>query len=348
MPIIPVKTRSGLVHFNCTISTPSKTEADAIEPGLPTILFMHGVYLPQLAFHSQFVDPMIRKFNCVVFDFRGHGDTTGADIPEGYGQRDVADDVVRLMDALRLPACHIMALSMGTVPALEIAITHPDRCLSLLLVSPLGIEETPELKTAHEEIHKLWRSGFPEPGVSLEDVLKDAFYGCMQLAFSGKQSDMSDACLAIAFRYAERQWDPAHFHIFRRCTLDLFNNRKTLAVERLRRIRCPLRLFRGNADLAHSPEFTEKVFQNMRDAGCDVKLTSVDNAPHLVSIDNSQITNPVLHSLVMDQVRKPISEPDTVFSPWTPILRDAGWIPEGDEEDEDGFIMHHQGFFGEC
>jgi len=55
MPIVPVKTRSGLVHFNCKISTPTTTDANALDPSLPTILFMHGPYLPQIAFQSKSV-----------------------------------------------------------------------------------------------------------------------------------------------------------------------------------------------------------------------------------------------------------------------------------------------------
>ncbi|KAF5355519.1 hypothetical protein D9758_006371 [Tetrapyrgos nigripes] len=346
MPIVPVKTSSGVVNFNCTISTPTKTEAERIEPGLPTILFMHGVYLPQIAFHSQFVDPLLRKFNLVTFDFRSHGETTGAKVPLGYGQKDVAHDVIGLMNALRINSCHIMALSMGTVAALEIASRWPERCLSLLLVAPLGLQERDELKSAHEDIHDLWRQGYPEPGTVLEDVLKDAFYGCMQLAFSGKQSEMADACLAIAFVFAESHWGPDNFDEFKHSTLDLFNNRKSLPKSQLSRIRCPVRIFRGDLDLAHPLEYTEQFVELLHEAGCtDFEVTCVPNAPHLVSIDNPKFTNPVLHDLVMQQVQGTIPDvPDSVFSPWTPILRDAGWIPEGDDEDEDGFVMHYQGF----
>jgi len=58
-------------------------------------------------------------------------------------------------------------------------------------------------------------------------------------------------------------------------------------------------------------------------------------------------TNPVLYSFVMQQSMSAIPDPPMpVFSPWTPLLRDAGWIPEGEDEDEDGLVMHHQGFSG--
>ncbi|THV07041.1 alpha/beta-hydrolase [Dendrothele bispora CBS 962.96] len=387
MPIVSVQTRSGLVNFNCTISTPTTTDALSIDPNLPTILFMHGPYLPQIAFQSQFSDPLLRKFNLVTFDFRVHGETTGAEIPEGYGQEDVADDVLRLMDTLSLPSCHIMAVSLGTVIALEIAITHPERCLSLLLISPLGLEEAEELKVQHAKIHEYWRSGYPDHASAyanrnrnklnghhssndidaneeqneervLEEVLKDVFYGCVQMAFSGQKSEMSDACLSIAFTYASRQWSPLHspsaFDQFRYATLDLYNNRKAFGKSRLSKIRksCPIRMFTGEADRTETPRSAVVLERQMREVGLeDVGLVEVDGAPHLVSVHHAGVTNSVLHSLVMQhhkatQPSVPIPDaPTPVFSPWTPILRRAGWIPEGEDEEADaGLIMHHQGF----
>jgi len=37
----------------------------------------------------------------------------------------------------------------------------------------------------------------------VEDVLKDAFYGCMQMAFSGQQSEMSDAYVTTAILFCK-------------------------------------------------------------------------------------------------------------------------------------------------
>ncbi|THU96760.1 alpha/beta-hydrolase [Dendrothele bispora CBS 962.96] len=351
MPIVPVETRSGLVNFNCTISTPTKTEADAIELGLPTIVFMHNVYLPQISFHSQFVDPMLRKFNLVTFDFRSHGETTGAKVPAGYDQEEMTDDVLRLLHELNIPEqFHIMALSLGTVVALEIATRYPQRCLSLLLVGALGApeqtgQEAVILREMHQDVHVAWKQGYPDKQTVLEDVLKDAFYGGMQLGFSGLQSAFGDACLAIGFNYAEHHWTIDNLDEFRYTTLDLYHNRRGFSKSQLSRIRCPIRLFKGEADMAHSPEFAQKFAETLREAGCDAELTFVPKAPHLVNIDHAEYINPVLHDLVMAQTSEEIPDaPTPVFSPWTPLLKDAGWIPEGDDEDEDGFIIHYQGF----
>ncbi|KAK7473195.1 hypothetical protein VKT23_001293 [Stygiomarasmius scandens] len=263
----------------------------------------------------------------------------------------MTDDVLRLLDALDIPQqFHIMALSLGTVAALEIATRYPHRVLSLLLVGALGLPEQtgPEavvLRETHQSVHVAWKQGYPDEQTVLEDVLKDAFYGGMQLGFSGLQSAFGDACLAIGFVYAENHWKPNNLDEFRYTTLDLFHNRRGFSIAQLSRIKCPIRLFKGEADIAHAPEFAERFAENLRQAGCDVELTFVPKAPHLVNVDHSDVVNPVLHDLVMQQTSEIIPEaPTPVFSPWTPILKDAGWIPEGDDEDEDGFIIHYQGF----
>lgn len=46
---------------------------------------------------AQFADPLLRKFNLVVFDFRSHGDTEADDLPEGYGITEAAEDALAFM-----------------------------------------------------------------------------------------------------------------------------------------------------------------------------------------------------------------------------------------------------------
>lgn len=48
---IDVQTAHGLVKFNYFISTPAETNATSIDPTLPTVLFLHPVYIASPIFH---------------------------------------------------------------------------------------------------------------------------------------------------------------------------------------------------------------------------------------------------------------------------------------------------------
>ena len=89
---------------------------------------------------------------------RGHGDTSGK-VGKTFSRVEAADDVKKFMvrapiiaprsnmlivtvqDALRLPACHIIGLSMGACIGLQTAITYPEKVLSVTMISPLPLEE---------------------------------------------------------------------------------------------------------------------------------------------------------------------------------------------------------------
>ncbi len=65
-----------------------------------------------------------------------------------------------LQDALKLPACHIFGISMGTIIALQLAIQYPKKVLSLFMVSCLGL---PEVRN-HTQTRKPLLTFFTAPG----------------------------------------------------------------------------------------------------------------------------------------------------------------------------------------
>lgn len=65
--------------------------------------------------------------------------TMGLDVEAPYDLSDMALDCVGLLDALELPAAHVLGISMGGMVAQHLAIEHPSRVLSLTsLMSTTG------------------------------------------------------------------------------------------------------------------------------------------------------------------------------------------------------------------
>jgi pimeloyl-ACP methyl ester carboxylesterase len=88
-------------------------------------------------------------FRLIAPDMRGHGDS---DRPSfGYRMRDLADDVVRLMDALSVAEAVVIGHSMGTFVARKVLEAAPDRLSRLVLVAGAPTFDNPvarELETA--------------------------------------------------------------------------------------------------------------------------------------------------------------------------------------------------------
>ncbi len=80
----------------------------------------------------QQVDVFSQHYQVLLFDNRGVGRTDAPDDP--YSTRLMAEDVVALMDALHLPSAHILGHSLGGCVAQQIAIHHPQKIQSLILV----------------------------------------------------------------------------------------------------------------------------------------------------------------------------------------------------------------------
>ncbi|KAJ3795383.1 Alpha/Beta hydrolase protein [Lentinula aff. detonsa] len=346
MPYVEVTSSTGKTIFKYTICTPASEEANEIDKGLPTLLFIHPVSIAEHIFHAQFNDPQLRRFNLVSFDLRGgHGGTTGDRVPTHYGQAEAAEDTIKLMDALHLPPCHFVAMSSGTTIAVQVAVTEPERVLSLFLISHLCLEIPPEIAEGHQEVYDLWASAFPNESTVLIDTIYDAGFGNSQYMFTTPQlSPLVTAMIRITYPVAMVKWSYHYLDQFRVMNLDFYLNRKSHTKSALARIIGSVKLVHGSEDIAYPRSYSEEFLKHLNKAGVDASLLEVPGAPHYLSPDYATFINPVLHDFILQNdefdllLHAPV--PSHVVSPWEDAMRQAGWESDNgssDSSDTDNF-----------
>jgi len=83
------------------------------------------------------VQDLARNYRVIAFDSRGHGKSDKPHEPARYG-REMALDVVRLLDHLGIQRAHIAGYSLGGYVVSQLLTLHPERFLSATLVAGAG------------------------------------------------------------------------------------------------------------------------------------------------------------------------------------------------------------------
>ena len=96
-----------------------------------TIVFIHGFGSAKEHFRYAFEAPSLDKFSLITLDLVGFGQSRGPD-GFGYGMKDQATVVLRVLNKLESGAFHLCAHSMGGLVAMHMAETEPGRVLSLV------------------------------------------------------------------------------------------------------------------------------------------------------------------------------------------------------------------------
>jgi len=88
------------------------------------VIFLHGG-LANSDYWGEQVPAVAAHHTVILMDSRGHGRSTRDARPYGYDL--MADDVVALMDALKIPKADIVGWSDGGIIGIDLALRHKDR-----------------------------------------------------------------------------------------------------------------------------------------------------------------------------------------------------------------------------
>ncbi|KAF8172410.1 Alpha/Beta hydrolase protein [Mycena galopus ATCC 62051] len=336
MPEILLNTPTGTVEFNFVISTPTQTSAPCIDPALPTVLFLHPVYLGKIIYHLQFSDRELRRFNLIALDLRCHARTIGK-AGNGYGRETAARDVALFMASLQIPRYHLFGMSMGGCIALQTSMLFPTSVLSVFIVSSLPLNEPRDVSEGRQEIYDYWAEG-ARRGETVENgsMMADAITGCLQLSVNGHPTRTFNAILRVSMEFMTSQWGANSLDDFHAVSVDFFTKREAYTVEAMRGIQCPVCMVHCGADIAYDISTTNQVADTLRAAGVAVEVIQVPGAPHFGAITHPKEINALFHKFVLSLCvnTSPPPIPKQVKSPFTAQLTIVGWESDSDQEED--------------
>jgi len=123
----------SIVYARYTIEVNERPIAHELRgDGVPIVL-VAGTGYPGATWPAEFVQPLLTRHSVLTFDHRGTGATPASS--ERYSTRLFAQDAISLMDALGLPAAHVLGHSMGGRVAQWMALDRPERLRTLILAA---------------------------------------------------------------------------------------------------------------------------------------------------------------------------------------------------------------------
>ncbi len=127
----------------------------------PAVILIHGHGADRRLWEHQAPALARAGYRAIRYDVRGHGRSS---IPlSGYTWEEYSADLKALLDQLAIARAHLVGLSMGGGIALQFALDHRSRVLSLVLVDSAlpGFGYSKEMESAVEELRQAVRREGP-------------------------------------------------------------------------------------------------------------------------------------------------------------------------------------------
>lgn len=128
-------------NIEMTVNKLSVSYTDEGPDEAPVIILIHGFPLNKSMWNKQ-IEALIENFRVIAYDIRGHGNS--AQGAEDFSIELFADDLLSLMDALKIEKAMLCGLSMGGYIALNAIENFPKRFNALILCDTTCMADTPE------------------------------------------------------------------------------------------------------------------------------------------------------------------------------------------------------------
>src|SRR4030095_12265863 len=281
------KTNSKTIDSGYAEVNKTKLYYEIAGKGEPLVL-IHGSFGDRRFWDLQFYD-LSKKYKVLRYDLRGFGRSALPKEDEVY--RD-SDDLNALIDFLGIKKAHVCGLSFGSFIVIDFALSHPDKCLSLIPVGPrVAGDDLDEYKTQNVDTLRAIISKVTEI-VRTKGAKEATDYLWMGDHAMGKTvvtTRTRHALFKMGYEYS--WWRYLHG-----------NKREfafPMAIKKLNEIKIPALIVTAEYDLALCKEVATIMAKEIPGA----KLISIKGAGHIMNMDQPAEFNKIISKFI-DQIKK--------------------------------------------
>ncbi|OKH43320.1 alpha/beta hydrolase [Calothrix sp. HK-06] len=209
------------------------------------------------SYWSLVVPALVKNYQVIRLDNRGVGKSSAPDSP--YTIKQMADDTLELLDYLGIIQVHVAGHSMGGQIAQELALAHPEKVKSLILLSSWA-----KGNTKFDSIIEMFGN--------LSNHLEGKIYQKTLLPWMYTENFYSSGSIQNIISIIEYYPLPTPHGIYHQSRAILHNHTN----DRLHKILCPTLVIVGKEDILTPVAFSQRLADGINDA----ELVIIEGAGH--------------------------------------------------------------------
>lgn len=247
-----------------------------IEGQGPALLMVHGIGARKTSW-GPLTQHLKNDFTCIAYDLRGHGDTPKGDGP--FGLDELVEDLEALRARLGIEKAHIIGHSLGGMIGPAYARAHPDRVISLGLLSTAAFRTEDDSKKVKSVVTAMREKGIGPVLQTLADRwFTDKFQAEQPERIEARKAQVvatdPDVFLNVFDIYAETEMSPW-----------------------LHEVAAPSLVLTGELDGGCNPRLNRQI----ADAMPNSELVILDGLKHAILIESTERVAPPIREFLLAQ-----------------------------------------------
>ena len=203
-----------------------------------------------------------KKYKCIVVDNRGVGKSSKPDYP--YEMNMFAKDAIGVLDFLNIKKAHILGISMGGFIAQELAITYPERVITVIIAS-CSFGGPNAIETSNDTLARMF-------AVPTETISKDQAFKMRSSVVASKEWLQANKTLIDQINiWKEQNPQPLKAWLNQAHAVTVFN-----AENKVSSITAPTLIIHGDSDLVVPPKNAELLHEKITNS----QLVMIEKGQH--------------------------------------------------------------------